>query len=544
MNPVALTRNAKVAVVGGGVSGLTFAYFLNKFRPDVSITIFEKSTRTGGWINSQVITVGNEAILLEKGPRTLRGVSNGTLFIVDTLQQLGKLNQIEVLPKKSIANKKWLWSDSGLIPVPNPFTWSSLFKFLSFSNIVKPKLFSGFLKESFVKPNHNDESIENFFKRRFGNTILTDNVLSAILHGIYAGDVSKLSIKSILPKIKQLEQEHGSLTKALLRNMPIRKSPEKLAKSNALPPLYDKYNQISSTDLIQLSKKLKQYPMIKLQNGLQEFTNAITEYLSQQDKIKIIPLAVIDEIDIIKGTIKLNSQDPQKFDHIRSTINVNELAKLVTGSDSMNKIKAILNDLQYVNIFLVNIYSKNSNLIPFKKNGFGFLVPKFDKNHHNLDCLLGIIYDSDVEKQVKKFDDHDNEIEPNIPLQNDYNKITLMMGGWYYNNETPSESFQIKCIKQVLKNYLQVDSNIKLIIRNEEKISEKRINDIGDDILVSFNYHKKCIPQYHVGYEQNKQELLTLLSDSKLSLGGMGFGKSIGVPDCVENAFEAASKLA
>lgn len=536
MNLLPLRNEAKVAVIGSGVSGLTFAYFLNKLRPDVNITIYEKANRSGGWINSEVVKVGDTPVLLEKGPRTLRGVSNGTLLIVDVLRQLNKENQIEVLPKSSIANRKWLWSrNNDLIAVPNPFTWPVFFSFLKKSGIFKLSLFKGFWRESKVEPNSFDESIESFFKRRFGNTLLTDNVLSAVLHGIYAGDISKLSIKSIFPKLKILENDYGSLSKATKNSIFIKFKPlSRLPKTvTPLPELYSNYKKISETDLLELSFKLKQYPMIKLQDGLQTFTDSILASFKDNDKVKVIFNSDINLVDINAGVVTEKSK-PSTYDHVRSTINVNKLSKLVTSPNS--EINNIFNRLIYANIFLVNIYSRKSNLIPEGKQGFGFLVPKFGDTIKNQNSLLGIIYDSDVEKEVQKFDG-----SPPPPIDANYHKITLMMGGWYYKNEIPSQSVLLESIKHVLSKHLGVDQ--KLILRDEERTVDKQIKDIGDDLLVSFNLHKDCIPQYEVGYEKDKEAIFALLCDTKLSLGGQAFGKGIGVPDCVENAFEAADKL-
>ena len=47
-----LPTNAKVGVVGGGISGLFFTYYLSKLRPDVKITLIDQNQeRLGGWIN-------------------------------------------------------------------------------------------------------------------------------------------------------------------------------------------------------------------------------------------------------------------------------------------------------------------------------------------------------------------------------------------------------------------------------------------------------------------------------------------------------------
>lgn len=61
-----------VAILGGGITGLVSAFYLSKQRPDIRITIFEGSSRLGGWLHSKQVDVGNGNVVFEQGPRTLR----------------------------------------------------------------------------------------------------------------------------------------------------------------------------------------------------------------------------------------------------------------------------------------------------------------------------------------------------------------------------------------------------------------------------------------------------------------------------------------
>ena len=62
-----------IAVLGGGITGLTTAYHLARALPDAKISIFERAGRLGGWVDSELIDVGpDESVLFEWGPRSLR----------------------------------------------------------------------------------------------------------------------------------------------------------------------------------------------------------------------------------------------------------------------------------------------------------------------------------------------------------------------------------------------------------------------------------------------------------------------------------------
>ena len=60
--------------------------------------------------------------------------------------------------------------------------------------------------------NLEDESVGAFLSRRFGKPI-ADNIASAVFHGIYAGDVYQLSVRSIMPYLWETESRHRSVVK-------------------------------------------------------------------------------------------------------------------------------------------------------------------------------------------------------------------------------------------------------------------------------------------------------------------------------------------
>lgn len=538
--------NGKVAVLGAGISGLSFSYFLHKLRPDVSIEIFERKLEVGGWIKTQRLATPNGEIVMEKGPRTLRGVSSGTLLIVDMLKNLKLENEVQVLSKSSVANKKYLLNqDRKLIQVPDGIF--SVGRFLAESGLMEMRFFWGILKEPFVKKRGDkvesgdesvkstdklvqstDESIESFFLRRFGNKILTSKVLSAILHGVYAGDVAKLSVNSILPQLPQMEKESGSIVRSVMNKVFTKKAPLKL------PSELEYYEATISPQahLADLSKDLKKYPMMKLASGLQKFPLELAKFLKSTGKVKIHTDVVLLTVDV-SGEIVLDT-GVYKFDHIHSTIPAFELAKVLSGSQDISNL---LNTVKYADIFLVNVYSPSGKLIPQGKNGFGFLVPKHEISS-NPDCLLGVIYDSDVEKHVSSlFSTETNKLQGKP-----YHKITLMMGGHYYNDmSTPSASVNLKIVKKVLQEHCGIDASTNLIIRDEASMPEKLLKMGENDIVISYNYHEKCIPQYNVGYGETKDKMGKFLEvQPKISLGGMAFGLGVGVPDCVVDGLKGA----
>ena len=82
-------QNFDVGILGGGITGLVSAYWLSKISPTSKITLYEASSRLGGWLNTQrVKIVDHGEVLFEQGPRSLRPtLPNGAL----TLLLVGKV---------------------------------------------------------------------------------------------------------------------------------------------------------------------------------------------------------------------------------------------------------------------------------------------------------------------------------------------------------------------------------------------------------------------------------------------------------------------
>ncbi|SGZ47807.1 CIC11C00000005326 [Sungouiella intermedia] len=523
-----IPKNGKVAVVGAGISGLTYSYFLLKLRPDVSISILESLARPGGWISTEKLNDAGKEIILEKGPRTLRGVSDGTLLIVDILRHLQLENQVEVMKSTSIANRKWLLDlSNNLVQVPNSV--SLLLKFLG--SDVTDGLVRGVLREPFRSKltDAQDESIQSFFQRRFGSPEIADNILSAVMHGIYSGNVAKLSVQTTLPSLVEMEKKDGSIVKSMLRRM-------RSQKNKVLPTINEtlaQYELLISPDsnLGQLSQSLKKFPILRLQDGLQVLPNALAELLLRQNNITINYESEVDSLDLKSGALLVNGKK-DNYDHVRFTLGAARLLEVV-GRDP--ELQQVLNLFEYSSIFMANVYSKKGGLIPAKGNGFGFLVPS---RNSNPESLLGVIFDSDTELDAEKF------FGGSQVAKVSYDKVTLMMGGHYFNERgIPSTSINLRAARNVLSSILGVKlDNYNIILRDEATENSKEVKLEDNDLLISYNLHKNCIPQYNVGFLDKVKSMVRIVDEKskrKVSIGGTSLGK-LGVPDCVMNSLEDA----
>ncbi|GMG20478.1 unnamed protein product [Ambrosiozyma monospora] len=399
-----------IGVLGSGISGLTYAYYLSKLNPQIQVNIFEKAKRSGGFINSPKAE-SNKDVMFEKGPRTLRGVSEGTLLILDLLDKFKALDKVKGIHSSSIANKKYLLEPHSNVDgsigtlIELPSSPSTIMKFLS--DPICKHLVLGILKEPFVRAKVGgvEETVEQWFTRRF-NKQVCDNFVSAMIHGIYAGDASKLSVSLVFPKLVEIEKNHGSIVRYMIGEM-LKASKEKKElkkkqkqknsqaeeKPLEVPESVKEYQSIigSEFNFSNLIRYLKKYPMLLLQGGLETLPKLIEENLPSN--VKIYYGSDVTNIQLKEnGKIGLHCETHGdfEFDNLRSTISLKEFSKIVDNSELAGKIDQV----NHVGMITCNVYIPNHNRLS-SYPGFGFLVPK--KMTNNQWKLLGVIFDSEIE---------------------------------------------------------------------------------------------------------------------------------------------------
>jgi oxygen-dependent protoporphyrinogen oxidase len=213
-----------VAVVGGGITGLTAAFRLQQ--KNVPVTVYEASDRVGGVIQS----VRRDGYLAEFGPNTILETSPEIAALVDDLGLAQRR-----LYSDPLANNRYLVHGGRLVKMPE-----SPLGFINtplFSRAAKLRL----LLEPFVSRSDatQEESVARFVERRLGREFL-DRAVDALVGGIYAGDPRKLSVKEAFPKLFALEQKYGSLIKGQIFGARERKRRAEVAKPNAKKFSFDK----------------------------------------------------------------------------------------------------------------------------------------------------------------------------------------------------------------------------------------------------------------------------------------------------------------
>jgi oxygen-dependent protoporphyrinogen oxidase len=140
--------------------------------------------------------------------------------------------------------------------------------------------------EPFKKPLQSsaDESVDSFVSRRFGPAF-SAKVLSALVHGIYAGDTRKLSIQAVFPSLAKLEKKYGSVVKGLLRGG-VKAS---AADQEALRSLQDRLGDVA--------KQMSNASVYSLRDGLEAIPKSLVQYLNKQANVELCANRPVEAID-------------------------------------------------------------------------------------------------------------------------------------------------------------------------------------------------------------------------------------------------------
>jgi protoporphyrinogen/coproporphyrinogen III oxidase len=205
-----------IAIIGGGITGLSAAYYLQKEikanNLPYEVKLIEASERLGGKIQ----TFKKDGFTIERGPDSFLSRKKPAVKLAEEVGLGDKLIRNGTGQSYILVNNKLHKMPSGaFMGIPTqvrPFLFSGIFS-------MKGKLRAGF---DFVMPKGkpiSDQSLGAFFRRRFGDE-LVENLIEPLLSGIYAGDIDDMSLMATFPNFYKLEQEHRSLVKGLQKSMP------------------------------------------------------------------------------------------------------------------------------------------------------------------------------------------------------------------------------------------------------------------------------------------------------------------------------------
>ena len=231
-----------VAIIGAGITGLTAAFYLK--RKGVPVTVYEAGGRAGGVIQS----LRKDGFLAEFGPNTILETSPKIAQLVrDAGLESRRLNSDPKAEARYVVRYRR--------PIAMPSSQLGIFT----SELVERegKVRPAARAVRAAAPRWQEESIAEFVVRRLNREFL-DQMIDALVAGIYAGDPHKLSVQHAFPRLAELEARYGSLIKGQIFGARERKKRGEISKDRAPKFSFDEGLQVLPDTLAaQLGDSLK-----------------------------------------------------------------------------------------------------------------------------------------------------------------------------------------------------------------------------------------------------------------------------------------------
>lgn len=321
-----------IIVVGGGISGLSAAYFLRK--RGLPVVLIEQEPRLGGLL--ETIDLGGN--LIEGGPDSFLAAKPAALELI---RELGL--SADVIDSNDRQRVTYIARKGRLVPMPDGLVMMAPTKFgpLLKSPLLSWKAKFTAAREFFRKPSgpRPDRSVAEFVRDHFGEEAV-QYLAEPLLTGVFGGDVEKLSAKLVLARFVALEEKYGSVTRGLIAE----RTP-------------------GNGSLFKSLKGGMEYLTATLRARLQDvrFVSGTAEILGEGPKVRvdgewIEAAAVVLAVRAWQAAPLVANLDP-------------ELARLLAGIDYSS---AVTMGLTY-----------RMDRFPHPLDGFGFLVPAVERRNIN-----------------------------------------------------------------------------------------------------------------------------------------------------------------
>ncbi len=342
-----MTSPLRIAIVGGGITGLAAAHRLLELQPKVasSVTLFEASPRLGGVVGTQHI--GDYT--LELGPDSF--ITNKP-WAVNLCRRLGIEDRL--IPTDARYRRSLVLRRGRPVAVPEGFQLMTPARVWP---VLTSPIFSWWGKvrmgcEYFLpaKQDVHDESLGHFVRRRFGQEVL-DRLVQPLVGGIYTSNPERLSLRATLPRFLDMEQQHGSLIRAS----------RTAAKSAGA-------NEHASGARYGL--------FATLAGGTQELVQVLADRISREAQIHVgCPVTRLVPLESGGYELTAQGQPPQIFDRVILTLPTYRVAELVQPFAA--EWSRALREIEYASTTIVVSGHRLAD-IRHPLDAFGLVIPAIE----------------------------------------------------------------------------------------------------------------------------------------------------------------------
>jgi len=338
----------KISIVGAGISGLATAQAVLARKPDADIIIYEADRRVGGKVWTEI---GPEGYLCEGG---VNGFLNKIPRTLELCEEVG----VKPVSADPAAEKRYVFSHGELHKLPEKPPEFLASRLLSVPGRLRVmyELFAG-------GTDNPDETLAEFGTRRLGREAF-ERLIDPMASGVFAGDATKMSVKSCFPRIKEIEAEYGSLLRGLIKlQMKARKEGRKdtpgPGPGGRLTSFSNGMGALTDTLASMLGSRIRTDSRVEgISRNNELYTLHMADGADEESEVLILAVPAFVQAGILK------EYEP-------------ELAGLLGG-------------IEYPALSVVCLGYREDRIAPYL-DGFGFLVPSGEQR-----SILGTIIDSNV----------------------------------------------------------------------------------------------------------------------------------------------------
>jgi len=477
----------RIAIIGGGIAGLAAAYELEKARKAgaaVEYTLFESRARLGGSLASEIVG----GAVLERGPDSFLTEKPAA---AELCRELGL--GAELTPSNDADRRTYIVVRNRLVPLPDGLMFlvptklipTALTRLFSLSTKLRMAL------ELLLPPSPSglpDESVAALVERHFGRETV-NRLADPLLSGIFGGDAAQLSARTVLPRLVEMENAYGSLTRGMLvahRAM--------LARTKAAAAANEKERGSTQTP---------RGIFTALRGGMQQLVDALTARLNPASVRLCTPIGTMEK-----------TADGWKIETHGST-ELYDAVILATPAWAagalLGRVDAVLGEelsaIPYSSSITVNLIYDEAQLghLP---DGFGFLVPAVE-GRSVLACTF-------VHRK--------------------------------FLGRTPPGKAVLRAFLGGMRNEAMLaasDADLVAIVRRElsEILGETILSRQTEPEHIQVSRWSRAMAQYAVGHQERKQRIASHVAALPgLRLAGNAYD-GIGIPDCIRLGRQAAREL-
>jgi oxygen-dependent protoporphyrinogen oxidase len=454
----------KAGIVGAGISGLATAHAILARDPGADVTVFEARERVGGKVETERTAEGylcewGVNAFLDKVPKTL-----------ELCAEVG----LAPLRGDESAKKRYVYSEGRLHQLPEKPPAFLASRLLSWPGRLRvlAEVFAG-------ASGKEDETLAEFGTRHLGREAF-EKLIDPMASGVFAGDATRMSLKSCFPRIHEVEAEHGSLIRGLIR---LQGQARRAGRKDRPGP--------GPGGLL-----------TSFEGGMSVLTDTLAARLGGRLRLA----SAIEAIDYAQGrySLRLANGASEEFDALVVATPAHVQQRLLRNLSTV--IAGELGAIPYPALAVVCMGFDSARIGARMRpglDGFGFLIPSREKRG-----ILGTVFDSNV-----------------FPNRAPSGKVLLrtMVGG--ARAPQLAEQQDERLIAGVLGDLRDI-----LAIRELPE-------------FVSIYRHAQAIPQYLVGHARRLEVIgEELRRFPRLVLSGNAF-RGVSLNDCVLNAQKTAQAL-